>query len=117
VFEARVPIQTIHSGQHYDFNMSQVFINELQLPNPDHLLMVGSGTYAKQTAELLTRLEPILVENPSAGVLAVGDTNTVFAAALVSSKFGIPFIHLEAGVRSDKYSIIEFLARWDHRVE
>ncbi len=106
-----VPFQIIHSGQHYDYMLSQVFIDELKFPVIDHYLEVGSGSHAEQTAQLLIKLEPILAYTHPQGVLAVGDTNTVLASALVSSKLGIPFLHVEAGVRSGDMTMPEEINR------
>jgi len=90
----------IWSGQHYDYEMSRVFMEELGVPEPDVSLGVGSGSHAVQTARLLTGLEEAFRETGAGLVTALGDTNTVLAAALSSVKMGIPFAHIEAGLRS-----------------
>jgi UDP-N-acetylglucosamine 2-epimerase (non-hydrolysing) len=90
----------IHTGQHYDDAMSGTFLRDLQIPPPRHHLQVGSGTHAQQTAEIMTRLEPVLSEEAAAGVIVVGDVNSTVAGALVGSKLGMPVIHAEAGLRS-----------------
>jgi UDP-N-acetylglucosamine 2-epimerase (non-hydrolysing) len=90
----------IHTGQHYDDAMSGTFLRDLQIPPPRHHLQVGSGTHAQQTAEIMKRLEPVLIEESAAGVLVVGDVNSTVAGALVASKLGMPVVHAEAGLRS-----------------
>jgi UDP-N-acetylglucosamine 2-epimerase (non-hydrolysing) len=90
----------IHTGQHYDANMSDVFFQQLGIPAPDVNLAVGSGTHAKQTAEIMTRLEPIVLERQPDMVLVYGDVNSTVATALVCAKLGVKIGHVEAGLRS-----------------
>jgi UDP-N-acetylglucosamine 2-epimerase (non-hydrolysing) len=90
----------IHTGQHYDQNMSESFFRDLRIPEPRYRLEVGSGSHAQQTAEIMKRIEPVLVSEQMAGVVVVGDVNSTIAAALVAVKMGIAVIHAEAGLRS-----------------
>lgn len=90
----------VHTGQHYDRNLSDVFFSQLEIPVPDVNLGVGSGTHARQTADIMSGIEPVLVERKPDMVLVYGDVNSTVAAALVCSKLRIPVAHVEAGLRS-----------------
>lgn len=90
----------VHTGQHYDFNMSDVFFNELNLPIPDVNLEVGSGSHAQQTSRIMERFEPVVSTHKPDVVLVYGDVNSTVAAALVCSKLQIRVGHVEAGLRS-----------------
>ena len=90
----------VHTGQHYDDAMSRIFFEELGVGAPDHMLGVGSGSHAQQTARVMERLEPVLLEAEPDLVLVPGDVNSTLAAALVAAKLGIPVGHVEAGLRS-----------------
>jgi UDP-N-acetylglucosamine 2-epimerase (non-hydrolysing) len=90
----------VHTGQHYDADMSDVFFRELGLPEPEHHLGVGSGSHAQQTAQVLLRLEPVLETQQPDLAVVVGDVNSTLGAALCAAKLGVPVAHVEAGLRS-----------------
>ena len=90
----------VHSGQHYDFNMSDVFFQQLELPAPDINLQVGSGSHAQQTAQVISRFESVVLEERPDIVVVYGDVNSTVAAALVCAKLLVPVAHVEAGLRS-----------------
>jgi UDP-N-acetylglucosamine 2-epimerase (non-hydrolysing) len=90
----------VHTGQHYDAAMNDVFFADLGLPAPDHFLGVGSGSHAEQTARVMIAIEPVLAEERPDRVVVVGDVNSTMAVALVAVKLGVPVDHVEAGLRS-----------------
>ncbi len=99
---ARDGIQQIivHTGQHYDVSMSEIFFRQLDIPEPDYNLDVGSASHARQTAGIMVRLEPVILDTKPDVVLVYGDVNSTVAAALVCSKLLVPIGHVEAGLRS-----------------
>lgn len=101
----------VHSGQHYSFEMDAVFFSELGLPAADYTLSVGSASHGEQTARMLARLEPILLETKPDMVLVQGDTNTAMAGGLCAAKLNIPVAHLESGGRSFNRQMPEELNR------
>ncbi len=101
----------IDTGQHYDFNMSDVFIQELEIPKPDRNLSVGSGSHAEQTARIMLALEPLMISEEPDYVLVYGDTNSTLAAALTAAKLSLPLAHVEAGLRSFNWSMPEEINR------
>ena len=101
----------VHTGQHFDDQLSGIFFAELGLPAPDQELAIALGSNASQTARMLTELEPIIHEvNPDA-VLVYGDTNSTLAGALAGAQAGVPVVHVEAGMRSGDRSMPEELNR------
>ncbi len=106
-----VPQELVHTGQHYDEQMSEIFFRQLGLPEPDVDLGVGSGTHARQTAAIMTRLEDLFVDRKPALVVVYGDVNSTVAAALVSAKMQIPLAHVEAGLRSFDLTMPEEINR------
>jgi UDP-N-acetylglucosamine 2-epimerase (non-hydrolysing) len=102
-----IPVSIVHTGQHYDDALDGVFFRELGLAEPSHNLRVGSLPRAKQVGAMLTGLHDVLTELNPKTVLVQGDTNSVLAAALAAHTLGIPVAHLEAGLRSDDWSMPE----------
>ena len=101
----------IHTGQHYDDNMSGQFFRDLGIPAPQYHLEVGSGSHAQQTAEIMRRIEPVLEELRPVAIVVVGDVNSTAAAAMVAKKLGIDVVHVEAGLRSFDRSMPEEINR------
>jgi UDP-N-acetylglucosamine 2-epimerase (non-hydrolysing) len=109
--EAGVEQIIVHTGQHYDEEMSASFFNSLGIPAPTFNLEIGSGSHAIQTARVMERLEPILLENRPDWLLVYGDVNSTMAASLVASKLGVRVAHVEAGLRSDDRTMPEEINR------
>jgi len=111
IYSDRITEVLIHTGQHYDLTMSQVFFDELELPKEKYNLEVGSGTHAQQTARMLLGIEDILVKERPDCLLVYGDTNSTLAGALTAAKIHLPVIHVEGGVRSYNKSYPEEINR------
>ncbi len=101
----------VHTGQHYNPNLSDIFFTQLEIPQPDVNLAVGSGSHAQQTAEVMVRFEPVVLERNPNLALVYGDVNSTVAAALVCAKLGIPVGHVEAGLRSRDRAMPEEINR------
>ncbi|WP_434084173.1 non-hydrolyzing UDP-N-acetylglucosamine 2-epimerase [Halorarius litoreus] len=101
----------VHTGQHYDDVLSQVFFDELPIPEPDYNLGVGSGGHAEQTAEMMTQLDALIEQEAPDTVLVYGDTNSTLAAALVAAKRSPQLVHVEAGLRSHNWEMPEEVNR------
>jgi UDP-N-acetylglucosamine 2-epimerase (non-hydrolysing) len=93
-------ISIVHTGQHYDPNMSDVFFRDLGIPAPGRHLEVGSGSHAEQTAKIMVAFEKVLLEDPPDLVVVVGDANSTVACSLTAKKLGVRVAHVEAGLRS-----------------
>jgi UDP-N-acetylglucosamine 2-epimerase (non-hydrolysing) len=101
----------VHTGQHYDAAMSDVFFEQLGMPEPDVNLAVGSGSHATQTAQVMTRLEPIVIDRRPDLVMVYGDVNSTMSGVLVCAKLGVPVAHVEAGLRSGDRTMPEEINR------
>jgi UDP-GlcNAc3NAcA epimerase len=110
-FSGQIEQLLVHTGQHYDENMSNVFFDELGIPLPDFNLKVGSSSHAVQTAKIMEGIEALILSEKPNAILVYGDTNSTIAAALAASKLEIPVIHVEAGLRSFNKSMPEEINR------
>ena len=104
-------IQIVHTGQHYDHQMSQIFFDELSIPPPDHFLGVGSDTHSRQTAKIMISFEDLCIDKKPSLITVFGDVNSTLACSLVASKLGIPIAHVESGLRSFDRSMPEEVNR------
>ncbi len=107
----RLEFRLIHTGQHYDYEMSKVFFDELDMPAPDFFFNAGSGTHAEQTARIMVEFERVCAAEPPGIVLVVGDVNSTLACSITAKKLGIKVAHVEAGLRSGDLTMPEEINR------
>lgn len=110
-FQGEIEEKILHTGQHYDANMSQIFFDELGIPQPDYNLRIGSGRHGEQTAKMIIGIEQTLHDGNFDGIILYGDTNSTLAGAIAASKTHTPIFHIEAGLRSFNMAMPEEVNR------
>jgi UDP-N-acetylglucosamine 2-epimerase (non-hydrolysing) len=111
MIKGKIRFKLVHTGQHYDYNMSKIFFDNLGIPEPDYFLNVGSGTHAYQTAKIMIEFEKVIIKEKPRLIIVVGDVNSTIACALVAKKLFIEVAHIEAGLRSHDFKMPEEINR------